>query len=151
MTDFDYSNLLHGVKDIKLAARDKGLAKLGDEIINFCFSLAKSVFHNKPTGDKVSAKILSGAMKITGLRSLAKLRAKAHDIADAGEALIAYAYLSGVISTEEITQKILVGFKNKKLTSEIDEVKPMEVYIAGLVELFEFLKQEWIKNHKLTQ
>jgi hypothetical protein len=151
MTDFDYSDLLDGVKDLKQAARDKSLAKLGDEIINFCFSLAKSVYHNKPTGDKVSAKILSEAMKITGLRSLAKLRAKAHDIADAGEALIAYAYLSGVISTEEITQKILVGLKNKKKTSEINEVKPMEVYIAGLVELFEFLKQKWIKNQKLSQ
>ena len=148
MTDFDYSDLLNGVKDLKQAARDKGLAKLGDEIINFCFSLAKSVFHNKPTGDKVSAKILSEAMKITDLRSLAKLRAKAHDIADAGESLIAYAYLSGVISTEEITQKILAGFNNKK-NSEIIDLKPTEIYIAGLVELFDFLKRGWIKNQKL--
>lgn len=149
MTDFDYSDLIDGVKDLKQAARDKDLAKLGDEIINFCFSLAKSAFHSKPTGDKVSAKILSEAMKITGLRTLAKLRAKAHDIADAGEALIAYAYLSGLITTEEITQKILTGFKNKKNSETID-LKPVEIYIAGLVELFEFLKQGWIKNEKLS-
>ena len=106
----DFSNLVTGINSLELAAKDKGLAKLGDELINFCFSLAKSIFMKKCTGEKVSAKILTKAMKASNLRNYAKLRAKSHDIADAAESIIAYSFLKGNVTIEEMTDRLLAGY-----------------------------------------
>ena len=48
------SLLIKDIKSAKEAARNKGLAKLGDEIINMCFSLARSLHTMECTGEKVS-------------------------------------------------------------------------------------------------
>jgi len=106
----EFDRLIAHVENIELAAKDKGLAKLGDEIINFCFSLAKSIFLKTCTGEKVSAKILAKAMKNSNLRDYAKLRAKSHDIADAAEAIIAYSFLSKKVTIDEIIDILLEGY-----------------------------------------
>lgn len=107
----DYSTLLVGVESIEIAAKHKGLAKLGDEIVNLVYSLGESLFISKPTGQKLNATVLSESMKASGLRYLAKSRANAHSIADSAEAVIAYAFLQHKVSIDELVQKIVAGFK----------------------------------------
>ncbi|MHA1821113.1 MAG: ribonuclease III family protein [Promethearchaeota archaeon] len=134
--------LIKDIKSAKEAARNKGLAKLGDEIINMCFSLARSLHTMECTGEKVSAYVLTEAMKLTGLRKLAKPRAKSHDIADSAEALIAYVYLGGKINLEEITELIYEGFdrgnpENTLGLSRQNKINAISNLMRSLVKLLE--------------
>ena len=89
---------------------DKGLAKIGDGIVNLTYSMAKSIYLTKNslnnkiirTGTKVSKKILANALKNASLKNFAKTRADAHDLADTAEALVAYVWLSKKVAIHEI-------------------------------------------------
>lgn len=102
----------------KAIGTDKGLAKLGDSIVNLTYSMAKSIYltHNNPrkriirTGNKVSKKILAEALKNADLKPFAKNRGDAHDMADTVEAIVAYVWLSNKMSVEEITEILWTSF-----------------------------------------
>ncbi len=49
---------------------DKGLAKLGDSLINLVFSLALSEYLGKPTGERVPNASLAIALEMAGLRHI---------------------------------------------------------------------------------
>lgn len=101
---------LNLLKSQKAIGTDKGLAKLGDGIVNLSYSVAKSIYLTKNnsnntisrTGLKVSKRILADALKNTEMRKLAKNRADSHDLADTVEALVAYVWLSNHITLNEI-------------------------------------------------
>jgi hypothetical protein len=94
----------------KTIGTDKGLAKIGDGIVNLTYSIAKSIYltKNSPnnnvirTGLKVSKTILSNALKNANMRNFAKNRADAHDIADTAEALVAYVWINKKMTLQEI-------------------------------------------------
>jgi hypothetical protein len=75
---------------------DHGLASLGDAYTNLIYSLYLSVRKGKPAGAKADSHTLSNALRQSGLRSLMNSRVDRHDQADAAEALLAYAWLSGL-------------------------------------------------------
>jgi len=113
-----YDSLLKDLKkDLtqKRIGTDKGLAKIGDGIINLSYSLAKSIFltqnsknHNIiRTGVKVSKNILAEALKAANMKMFAKNRADAHDMADTVEALVAFVYLNNSMSINDITNHLL--------------------------------------------
>ena len=101
---------LNLLKSQKAIGTDKGLAKLGDGIVNLSYSVAKSIYLTKNnsnntisrTGIKVSKRILADAIKNTEMRKFAKNRADSHDLADTVEALVAYVWLSNNITLKEI-------------------------------------------------
>ena len=101
---------LNLLKSQKAIGTDKGLAKLGDGIVNLSYTVAKSIYLTKNnsnntisrTGLKVSKRILADALKNTEMRKLAKNRADSHDLADTVEALVAYVWLSNHITLNEI-------------------------------------------------
>ena len=101
---------LNLLKSQKAIGTDKGLAKLGDGIVNLSYSVAKSIYLTKNnsnntisrTGLKVSKRILADALKNTEMRKFAKNRADSHDLADTVEALVAYVWLSNHITLNEI-------------------------------------------------
>lgn len=80
---------------------DHGLAALGDAYVNFLYSLYLSRRNGRPLGSKVSGSTLAKALKRAGLRGFLPSRTDRHKQADAAEALIAYAWIMGVTSTEE--------------------------------------------------
>ena len=111
----DYEFLIEDLnrnKSQKIIGTDKGLAKIGDAVVNLAYSVAKSNFltknnpNNKPirTGKKVGRNILEAALKKAELKSFAKNRASAHDFADTVEALVAYVWLANKISIKEIIE-----------------------------------------------
>ncbi|MFX0172460.1 MAG: ribonuclease III family protein [Candidatus Hodarchaeota archaeon] len=72
--------------------QNKGNAKLGDSLVNFIYSIAKTIVIGKPTGMKVSDSILSEAYK-TSLwykSNTLRLSGKKARIADSVEALILF-------------------------------------------------------------
>jgi hypothetical protein len=89
---------------------DKGLAKIGDGIVNLTYSVAKSIYltrNNKNskiirTGMKVNKTILAEALKDANMKSFSRNRANAHDLADTVEAIIAYIWFSEKMTMEEI-------------------------------------------------
>jgi hypothetical protein len=113
--------LVNDLSSQKKIGTDKGLAKIGDEVVNLAYSLAKSIYltENNPnrkyrTGLKVSKKILSKALINAKMKYFAKHRADAHDLADTVEALIAYVFLTNKMTLFEI-----VDFLKKNISGNI--------------------------------
>ena len=103
---------------------DKGLAKIGDGIVNLTYSVAKSMYltrnnnNNKiiRTGKKVSKTILAEALKNANMKKFSINRANAHDLADTVEAIIAYIWIS-----EKIAIKEIINFIADSLTGDLYE------------------------------
>lgn len=120
---------LNKINSQKSIGTDKGLAKIGDGIVNLAYSVAKSIYltrnnSNKKvlrTGLKVSKKILSNALKNANMKSFAKNRADAHDLANTVEAIVAYVWLSNKMSLKEIIDFLTENFSGT-LQGRIDEI-----------------------------
>ncbi len=96
--------LVEEFSDLTQIARDKGLAKIGDAFVNLVYSLALSLVSHVRTGEKVSKKILAGALKYAHMKIYAPRRADAHDMADSVEAVLGYCWLKGLLTLEDATQ-----------------------------------------------
>ncbi len=122
-------NDLNKIKTQKSIGTDKGLAKIGDGIVNLAYSVAKSIYltrnnSNKEvvrTGLKVSKKILSNALKNANMKNFAKNRADAHDLANTVEAIVAYVWLNNKMSLKEIIDFLTENFSGN-LQGRIDEI-----------------------------
>ncbi|TFG01627.1 MAG: hypothetical protein EU540_03245 [Promethearchaeota archaeon] len=120
---------LNKIKTQKSIGTDKGLAKIGDGIVNLAYSVAKSIYltrnnSNKEvvrTGLKVSKKILSNALKNANMKNFAKNRADAHDLANTVEAIVAYVWLNNKMSLKEIIDFLTENFSGN-LQGRIDEI-----------------------------
>lgn len=126
----------------KAIGTDKGLAKIGDSIVNLTYSVAKSIYLTKNstsnkiirTGMKVSKKILAEALKDANMKKFAKSRADAHDLADTVESLIAYVWLSEKMSTREIIEFLSDNFSGD-INDRIQEVNSARLAFTKLLNL----------------
>lgn len=127
----DYKFLISNIDlSQKGIGTDKGLAKIGDGIVNLTYSMAKSIYltKNSPnnniirTGTKVSKTILANALKSANLKSFAKTRADAHDLADTAEAIVAYVWLSKKVDIHEIINFLSSNFSGD-LNIRNEEIK----------------------------
>ncbi|AAL80733.1 hypothetical protein PFDSM3638_03055 [Pyrococcus furiosus DSM 3638] len=115
---------------------DKGLAKFGDSLINFLYSLALTEFLGKPTGDRVPNASLAIALDLTGLSKNLR-RVDKHAKGDYAEALIAKAWLMGLISEREAVEII-----KKNLTPEVlDFSKKKEAIGRALAPLLVIISE----------
>jgi len=80
---------------------DHNLAALGDALVNFLYSLARSIKEGTPLGVKVKGRLLADALDGVGLRQYLPPRTTRHERADAAESLIFYAWARGVVTLEE--------------------------------------------------
>lgn len=148
----DYEFLIRDLnsnKSQRAIGTDKGLAKIGDGIVNLTYSMAKSIvltqtnLNNKVsrTGLKVSKKILANSLKNANMKNFAKSRADAHDLADTVEALIAYVWLSNQMSLNEIID-FLTSNLSGNLTIRSEEIKnATEAFTKLLVNIKKSLPQ----------
>ena len=118
----DYEYLIRDLNQVssrKIIGTDKGLANIGDGVINLAFSVAKSIFltnnsTNKKivrTGLKVNRTILSNALKNANMKNFAKNRGDAHDLADSVEAIMAYVWLSNKMTLSDIIDILKNNFE----------------------------------------
>jgi len=148
----DYEFLIRDLnihKSQKAIGTDKGLAKIGDGIVNLTYSMAKSIvltqsnLNNKVlrTGLKVSKKILADSLKNADMKKFAKSRADAHDLADTVEALVAYVWLSNQMSLNEIID-FLTSNLSGNLTIRSEEIKnATEAFTKLLINIKKLLPQ----------
>jgi len=141
---------LNRIKSQKSIGTDKGLAKIGDGIVNLAYSVAKSIFLTKNnlrdkifrTGSKVSKQILANALKNADMKDFAKNRADAHDLADTGEALVAYVWLSKNLTLNEIID-FLTNNLSGDLTNRSEEIKSATIAFTNLfINIRKFLPEK---------
>jgi len=147
----DFGFLVENIPETKKAiGTDKGLAKIGDGIVNFTYSLAKSIYLSKKssgnklirTGEKVSKNILAKALKDAEMKSFAKNRADSHDLANTVEAVIAYVWLKRYISIEEIVI-ILLNNLSGNIIHRIREVdNAAKAFTHLLLEIKKYLPEK---------
>ena len=142
-----YDSILKGLNQSqKSIGTDKGLAKIGDAIVNLSYSVAKSIYltnnaktkNSIRTGLKVSQTILSHALKNADMKCFAKNRADSHAMADTVEALVAYIWLKEKMSLEQI-----IDLLSDNLSGDLD-VRAEEIKSA--TDAFTSLLQH-IKNY----
>lgn len=133
-----YKFLISDLNSQKRIGTDKGLAKIGDGIVNLAYSIAKSIYLTENssnilrTGIKVNKTILSNALKNADMKNFAKNRADAHDLANTVEAIIAYVYLNNKMTLNEI-----IDFLKDNLSGDIQsrtlEIKNATVAFTNLL------------------
>jgi len=127
-------------KSQKIIGTDKGLAKIGDAIVNLAYSVAKSILltknnlNNKTirTGKKVSKTVLEIALKNANMKNYAKTRANAHDLADTVEALVAYVWLSNKMTLKEMIDLIAENLSGD-LYNRSEEIKNSTIAFTNLL------------------
>lgn len=88
-------------KNMTNVLTDHETAALGDAYVNFAYSLALSNRKREPHGAKVRGTVLAEALRRAGLRECLPSRMTRHELADAAEALIVYAWLHSQLTLVE--------------------------------------------------
>ncbi len=73
---------------------DHDLASLGDAYVNFVYSLALSNKRKRPVGIKVRGTVLAAGLRKAGLRQYLPSRMARHELSNAAESLMVYAWLN---------------------------------------------------------
>ncbi|MFX1250382.1 MAG: ribonuclease III family protein [Promethearchaeota archaeon] len=93
------------IKDLEtillLEKKHKSSAKLGDSLVNFIFSVSKTLATGRLTGTKVSDQILAEAYRLSVLAKYLQLKGKKSIVADQIEALFLFAWVNNYLSLEE--------------------------------------------------
>ena len=134
----------------KTIGTDKGLAKIGDGIVNLTYSVAKSIYLTKNsqnknvirTGLKVSKIILSNALKNANMRNFAKNRADAHDIADTAEALVAYVWINKNMTLQEIIDLLASSLSGDLHVRKEEITSATEAFTVLLKKMQQFLPEK---------
>ncbi len=148
----DYEFLIRDLninKSQKAIGTDKGLAKIGDGIVNLAYSIAKSIVLTRNninnnvsrTGLKVSKKILANSLKNANMKDFAKTRADAHDLADTVEALVAYVWLKNQISLHDIIEFLSSNLTGNLTIRSEEIINATEAFTKLLIKIKPLLYQ----------
>lgn len=88
------------------------LAKLGDAIVNFVVSASLTLYKRRPVGVKVSNRVLGEGWRRSSLAEIAK-RPTDLTSGDLAEAAIAYAWLAGLLSIDDMIRELLKSLEEE--------------------------------------
>ena len=108
-------DLLQEDVELKHVLNNKTLAKFGDALINFLYSLAKSAVTREFCGEKVSDRSLAAALRETPLKPELRPRSTVDDLGDAVEAFCAYLWIKQLVSLEEMVDILSNAIKGLPL------------------------------------
>jgi hypothetical protein len=91
-------------KNLRGILNDKGLAQLGDSLVNFAYSVSLTEKNGRPVGTMVSDKTLAEAAVKAGLRESLPRRVGRGDVANSLEALVGFVWLERLVSLDEILE-----------------------------------------------
>ena len=121
---------------IEAILNDKGLAQIGDNLVNFYYSLAKSIVLGASSGEKVRDKVLAKAIRATEVYGHIGRRTDAGRAADAYEAVIAWLWMKDLLD-EKWVIKFLVDHLDidKKTNRKQEGIISAEAFRLLLEEL----------------
>ena len=101
--------------DQKNVLNNKQLAKFGDALINFLYSIAKSIVVGEFCGEKVSDRSLAAALRDTRLKEELHSRRTVDDLGDAVEAFCAHLWIKQLVSLEDMVNVLVNAIINLEL------------------------------------
>ncbi|MBN2229853.1 MAG: hypothetical protein JW779_09695 [Candidatus Thorarchaeota archaeon] len=119
---------------IEAIMNNKGLAKVGDNIVNLCYSLAKSLVLGYATGEKVRDSVLARAIRATAIYSRINKRTDAGKAADAYEAIIAYLWMTDAVSISSMAEILSKYLDINSRTSRKEEGALAAIAFQRLLE-----------------
>lgn len=114
---------------------DKGLAQIGDNLINLCYSLAKSVALEKAGGEKVRDSVLARAIRSTEVYNLIGRRTDVGGAGDAYEAIFAWLWMTNRITVRKIVEHLTPLLDIESKTSRKKEGAISALAFQSLLEL----------------
>ncbi|MHA1481535.1 MAG: ribonuclease III family protein [Candidatus Thorarchaeota archaeon] len=121
---------------IESIMNDKGLAQIGDNLVNLCYSLAKSTVLEKSGGQKVRDSVLARAIRATSVYKHIGHRTDMGGAGDAYEAIMAWLWMKRNITIEKIVELLV---ENLNLDSKISRKKEGELASIAFQSLLEFV------------
>lgn len=129
-------------KNLIAFIHNKSNAKLGDSLVNFMYSIAKSIVSEVPTGMKVSDSILSEAYRgsLWHKTNTLKLTGKKNRIADSIEALFLYFWIHENISLEKLIDPLVTQLEPDRLhhpkEEHISAVHSFQILLDFLLQIY---------------
>jgi len=122
-------------KNLLTYVHSKSNAKLGDALVNFIYSVAKSLVSGSPTGMKVSDSILSEAFKGSSWHrtKTLKLSGKKDRIADAVEALILFFWVHEGLGLKKMIEPLESHLEPHRLQHPKEEHKSAVLSFQNLL------------------
>jgi hypothetical protein len=132
-------------RNLQTYIHQKSNAKLGDSLVNFIYSVAKSLVSGIPTGMKVSDSILSEAFKnsLWYKTKKIKLSGKKDRIADAVEALILFFWIYEGLSLKKLIEPLESQLEPHRLQHPKEEHKSA---VLSFQNLLNFLFQVYLET-----
>ncbi|MCX8169402.1 MAG: hypothetical protein N3E39_04300 [Candidatus Methanomethylicia archaeon] len=121
--------------DLSKILMDSNMASFGDVLVNFVYSLALSRIRGRFHGDRVKNRVLAEALCKCGLRDMLSGKVDTHVKGNAAEALIAYAWISGKVSLNELVDILSKNFHGEGFKYEVEAFSELLKYI--LVKVIE--------------
>ncbi|MHA1575955.1 MAG: ribonuclease III family protein [Candidatus Thorarchaeota archaeon] len=121
---------------IESIMNDKGLAQIGDNLVNLCYSLAKSTVLGKSGGQKVRDSVLARAIRATSVYKHIGHRTDMGGAGDAFEAIMAWLWMKGEVTIEKIVDLLVA---NLDLDSKISRKKEGELASLAFQALLEYI------------
>lgn len=138
-----WDSLVAECDSIEEILSNKGLAQIGDNLVNFCYSLAKSVVLGTMAGEKVRDSILARAIRATSLYQYMRRRTDVGKAADAYEAIMAWLWMKNRIEVQFIVQLLV---ENLSMDAATNRVKEGEIASSA----FQKLLEEVVKDLPVT-
>jgi hypothetical protein len=131
-------------KNLTTYVHSKSNAKLGDALVNFIYSVAKSLVSGIPTGMKVSDSILSEAFKgsLWHKTNTLKLSGKKNRVADAVEALILFFWVQEGLGLKKLIEPLESQLEPHRLRHPKEEHKSA---VLSFQNLLNFLFQIYVE------
>ena len=123
----------------------KGNSKLGDALVNFIYSLAKSAVSTQATGTKVSDYVLATAYRSSLWRKneILKLKGKKGYLADHVESLVLYFWVFELVSLEEMVEYLIKNLDPEKLHHSREEE---QIAVLSFKNLLNELHSRFLKS-----
>ena len=119
---------------IEQIMNDKGLAKVGDNLVNLCYSLAKSLVLGHTTGEKVRDSVLARAIRGTSVYSRINRRTDVGRAADAYEAIMAYLWMTDKTTISAMIESLASLLDIDSNTSRVKEGERAVISFQHLLE-----------------
>jgi len=122
-------------EDLESVLNDKGLAQIGDNLVNLCYSIAKSMVLDEAMGVKVRDSVLARAIRSTKVYEYVTGRCDVGCAGDAYEAVMAWLWMRGKVTIESIIQHLIPLLELDSTTSRKKEGEISAVAFQSLLEI----------------
>jgi len=125
-------------RTLKEIGTHKGLAKIGDTVVNLAYSIVKSRVLKKLDSRNVNRTILSNALRANDMKQYARNRADSHDMADTVEAFVGYVFIHELWTIDQIAEILWNSMQKSTLADEKIEIAAAS---EGFTELLLKIKE----------